>query len=71
MQRQKATLSIVQSDLSNVLASVQNLDANQTNGTQKSQIVDGSGNVIGSTGNALDVKPQDSDYGRCWSVRGQ
>lgn len=29
--------------------------ANQTNGTQKSQIVDGSGNVIGSTTNALDV----------------
>ena len=29
--------------------------ANQTNGTQKTQIVDGSGNVIGSTSNALDV----------------
>lgn len=29
--------------------------ANQTNGTQKSQIVDGSGNVIGSTSNALNV----------------
>lgn len=28
---------------------------NQTNGSQKSQIVDGSGNVIGSTSNALDV----------------
>lgn len=27
----------------------------QTDGTQKTQIVDGSGNVIGSTGNALDV----------------
>lgn len=29
--------------------------ANQTNGTQKTQIVDGSGNVVGSTTNALDV----------------
>lgn len=29
--------------------------AAQTDGTQKTQIVDGSGNVIGSTGNALDV----------------
>lgn len=29
--------------------------ANQTNGAQKTQIVDGSGNVIGSTSNALDV----------------
>lgn len=29
--------------------------ANQTNGLQKTQIVDGSGNVIGSTANALDV----------------
>lgn len=29
--------------------------ANQTNGTQKTQIVDGAGNVVGSTGNALDV----------------
>lgn len=30
-------------------------DTNQTNGSQKSQIVDGSGNVIGSIGNALQV----------------
>jgi hypothetical protein len=51
----ESTLSTVQSDVSSVLASVQSLDANLTNGTQKSQIVDGSGNVIGSTGNALDV----------------
>lgn len=29
--------------------------SNQTNGSQKTQIVDGSGNVIGSTANALDV----------------
>lgn len=29
--------------------------SNQTNGSQKSQIVDGSGNVIGATSNALDV----------------
>lgn len=29
--------------------------ANQTNASQKSQIVDGSGNVIGATANALDV----------------
>lgn len=29
--------------------------ANQTNGSQKTQIVDGSGNVIGSTSNALNV----------------
>lgn len=29
--------------------------ANQTNGSQKGQIVDGSGNVIGSTSNALNV----------------
>jgi len=29
--------------------------ANQTDGTQKTQVVDGSGNVIGSTSNALDV----------------
>jgi hypothetical protein len=29
--------------------------ANQTNGNQKAQIVDGSGNVIGSTSNALNV----------------
>lgn len=29
--------------------------ANQTNGSQKTQIVDGSGNVVGSTTNALDV----------------
>lgn len=29
--------------------------ANQTNGSQKTQIVDGSGNVISSTSNALDV----------------
>jgi hypothetical protein len=29
--------------------------ANQTNGSQKTQLVDGSGNVIGSTSNALDV----------------
>lgn len=28
---------------------------NQTGGSQKTQVVDGSGNVIGSTGNALDV----------------
>jgi len=31
------------------------LGSTQTDGTQKTQIVDGSGNVIGSTGNALDV----------------
>jgi len=31
------------------------LDATLTGGTQKSQIIDGSGNVIGSTGNALDI----------------
>ncbi len=30
--------------------------ANQTNGSQKTQIVDGSGNVIGSTSNNLDVQ---------------
>lgn len=30
-------------------------DTNQTNGSQKSQIVDGSGNVIGATNNAIDV----------------
>lgn len=29
--------------------------ANQTNGAQKTQIVDGSGNVVGETNNALDV----------------
>lgn len=29
--------------------------ANQTNGNQKTQIVDGSGNVVGTTSNALDV----------------
>ena len=32
--------------------------ANQTNGTQKTQIVDGSGNVIASTNNALNVQDQ-------------
>ena len=31
------------------------LSANQTNATQKTQIVDGSGNVIGSTSNSLNV----------------
>jgi hypothetical protein len=30
-------------------------DSNQTDGSQKTQIVDGSGNVIGATSNALDV----------------
>tara|TARA_R110000868_G_scaffold148399_7_gene370319 strand:- start:70 stop:1002 length:933 start_codon:yes stop_codon:yes gene_type:complete len=33
-------------------------DTKQSDGTQKSQIVDGSGNVIGSTTNALDVNIQ-------------
>lgn len=33
---------------------------NQTNGLQKTQIVDGSGNVIGSTSNALDVNIKSS-----------
>lgn len=34
--------------------------ANQTNASQKSQIVDGSGNVIGSTSNALNVNVNNS-----------
>jgi hypothetical protein len=34
--------------------------ANQTNGSQKTQVVDGSGNVIGSTSNALDVQIKNS-----------
>lgn len=34
--------------------------ANQTNASQKSQIVDGSGNVIASTGNALNVNVNNS-----------
>jgi hypothetical protein len=34
--------------------------ANQTNGAQKTQIVDGSGNVISSTGNALNVNVENS-----------
>lgn len=34
--------------------------ANQTNGNQKSQVVDGSGNVIGSTANALDINIKSS-----------
>src|SRR6266567_6555871 len=34
--------------------------ANQTNGAQKTQIVDSSGNVIGSTSNALNVNLQNS-----------
>lgn len=34
--------------------------ANQTSGAQKTQIVDGSGNVIGSTSNALDVNIKSS-----------
>lgn len=38
-----------------VLPTGASTSANQTNGTQKTQIVDGSGNVIASTSNALDV----------------
>jgi hypothetical protein len=34
--------------------------ANQTNGTQKTQVVDGSGNVIASTSNALNVSVQNA-----------
>lgn len=41
--------------LSSALPSGAATSAAQTDGTQKTQIVDGSGNVIGSTGNALDV----------------
>jgi hypothetical protein len=41
--------------LSSALPSGAATSAVQTDGTQKTQIVDGSGNVIGSTGNALDV----------------
>jgi len=41
--------------LSSALPAGAATSAVQTNGSQKTQIVDGSGNVIGSTGNALDV----------------
>lgn len=41
--------------LSSALPSGAATSAIQTDGSQKTQIVDGSGNVIGSTGNALDV----------------
>lgn len=41
--------------LSSALPSGAATSAAQTDGSQKTQIVDGSGNVIGSTGNALDV----------------
>lgn len=37
------------------ITAVGEVEINQTDGSQKTQIVDGSGNVIGSTGNALDV----------------
>jgi len=38
-----------------LLQGITTLFGNQTNATQKTQVVDGSGNVIGSTGNALQV----------------
>jgi hypothetical protein len=41
--------------LSSALPSGAATSAAQTDGSQKTQIVDGSGNVVGSTGNALDV----------------
>lgn len=44
---QETTLQSIQSTVATTAA--------QTDGTQKTQIVDGSGNVIGSTSNALDV----------------
>jgi hypothetical protein len=37
------------------ITALQAIEANQTNATQKSQIVDGSGNVIASTTNSLNV----------------
>lgn len=67
----KATASLAMSPISNGLELVRsalptnaaiesggNLDtvvANQTNSAQKTQVVDGSGNVVGSTSNALDI----------------
>ncbi len=44
--------------------------ANQTNGSQKTQIVDGSGNVIGSTSNNLDVQCANCERDRRRSQRG-
>lgn len=41
--------------LRTVSADLSSIKANQTNATQKTQIVDGSGNVIASTSNALNV----------------
>lgn len=36
-------------------AVLDDIAANQTDASQKTQVVDGSGNVVGSTGNALDI----------------
>jgi hypothetical protein len=53
----RSVSSLVSSDgsSSSALPTGAATSANQTNGSQKTQIVDGSGNVIASTGNALNV----------------
>lgn len=45
----------VSGKLRTISADLSLIKANQTNATQKTQLVDGSGNVIASTGNALNV----------------
>lgn len=52
---QPVTDSLVESNTSTIAANTGSIEANQTNASQKTQIVDGSGNVIASTSNALDV----------------
>jgi len=47
---------VIEADTTRTVAATDSPEvANQTDGSQKTQIVDGSGNVIGSTSNALDV----------------
>jgi hypothetical protein len=57
-----ADIAGIETDVENIAADVAVIEAdtalikaNQTNGTQKSMIVDGSGDVVGSTDNAMDV----------------
>lgn len=51
----EATLGATKDTLSSAHTTLITMKNNQTDGDQKTQIVDGSGNVIGATSNALDV----------------
>lgn len=55
LQSVESILTDIENNTDGIESSLSSINATQTDGSQKTQIVDGSGNVIGSTSNALDV----------------